>query len=254
MSLFRGEHPVLGDFDVEGTYLDAQAESGQWNFQPLRTSSLLPTQQYGVRLQVDNWFTGTANGAHSFGLGVTGDRTVAGVGTDLNDAYIRATGSNYALNTVNHIYRGVNVSIVNRSGGRVGELDGATFTADTRSGSTTTTIIGLIGQADVGDCQSGSTVLAADFTLRRQAATTPTTEAGIRIRNRSLGNQASCAIKVAGEDGTIVGFTRLIDASGTQKVLKVTSGKVTLAAIDISGTTYYVRASNAAVSVEANES
>ncbi len=253
MSLFRGEHPVLGDFDVDGTYLDAQAESGQWNFQPLRTSSLLPTQQYGVRLQVGNWFTGTANGAHSFGFGVTGDRTIAGVGTDLNDAYIRATGSNYALNTVNHIYRGVNVSIVNRSGGRVGELDGATFTADTRSGSTTTTIIGLIGQADVGDCQSGSTVLAADFTLRRQAATTPTVEAGIRIRNRSLGNQADAAIKVIGEDGTIVGFARLITAHGNQKTLKVTSSKITIASFDIAGTTYYLRCTSSAVSVENSE-
>ena len=217
------------------------------------------TQQYGHEYKCDYWFTGTAAGAHGWLLGLTGYRTVATVGADLNDAYIRISGNNTAVNQANYIMRGINLGLINRSPGVIGTLHGAAITAETRSGSTTGSAVGLYVMAEIGDTQAGSSNYGIDIALRRQAATNPTSEAGINVRQvQASGTVDSetwdAVLRVTSSNpNTTPAFTRFCDAGDTQYILTTTSGKVTLFKINIAGTAYYVRASASAVTVEANE-
>jgi hypothetical protein len=177
------------------------------------------------------------------GYGATGDS---------NDSIFKTSYNNYAVNDANFIMRGYNTTLFGRSPGVGGQMTCAAFTNDIRSGSTWATSIPLQVMADDGGAVT-DVQYVADFQIRRQGAVAPTEEGGIRIRNLSAGNQVPNAIKVTGLDAAIKGFERIIDARGAN-TLKETSGKVTLAAVVVGGTDYFIRASNAAVTVEVNES
>lgn len=186
-------------------------------------------------------------------LNITVNRpTGYGATGDSNDSIFKTSYNNYAVNDSNFIMRGYNTTLFGRSPGVGGQMTCAAFTNDIRSGSTWATSIPLQVMADDGGAVTALQYVA-DFQIRRQGAVTPTEEGGIRIRNLAAGNQVANAIKITGLDSSIKGFARIIDARGTNTLLE-TSGKVTLAAVVIGGTDYFVRASSSAVTVEANES
>jgi hypothetical protein len=196
--------------------------------------------------------TGGANQkTYDFTISVNRPATSPATG-DSNDSMIKGSYNTYATNDSNFIIRGINMTVFGRQG-VAGEFNCASFTNDVRSGQTATISIGLSAMSDQGGIISGVNY-AADFVMRRQGATVPTEEGGIRIRSLAAGNQIDTAIRVNGEDSSIVGFAHFADCSANQFTLKQTSGKVTLFKINIAGTVYYVRASTSAVSVEVNES
>lgn len=178
-----------------------------------------------------------------------------GASGDSNDSIFKTSYNNYAVNDANFIMRGYNTTLYGRSPGVGGHMYCASFTNDIRSGATWTTSIPLQVMCDNGGIVS-ATMYAADFVVRRQGATDPTEEGGIRIRNLTgtgnLGNELDCAIAVQAQTSAGTGFTRLINAQGTN-TLKETSSKVTLAAVYCAGAIAYVRVTTGAITVEANE-
>lgn len=195
--------------------------------------------------------TGGANQkTYDFTIAVNRPSTSPASG-DSNDSMIKGSYNNYATNDSNFIIRGINMTVFGRQG-VAGEFNCASFTNDIRSGQTATTSVAMYAMSDQGGIVSGVNY-AADFVMRRQGATVPTEEGGIRIRNLAAGNQVDSAIRVNGEDNSIVAFAHFADCSANQFTLKQTSSKVTLFKINIGGTVYYVRSSSSAVTVENSE-
>jgi hypothetical protein len=195
--------------------------------------------------------TGAARKAYALNIALNRSTAYPKTG-DSNDAIIKATYNNYAVNDANFIIRGINMTVFGRSPGVFGIANCASFTNDIRSGCTIATSIALSAMSDDGGIVTGVNY-AADFIVRRQGADAPTEEGAVRIRTLAACNQLPCAIRVNSEDTSIVGFARLIDVSANQYTLKQISGKVTLFKINIGGTAYYVRASTSAVTVEGTE-
>lgn len=172
---------------------------------------------YGLKLDSDEFFTG-GESQKSYMLGVFGDRPSGSVATlDSNDALIRASGNNYAANDANFIFRGINISINNRSGGVLGRIDN-NLGAQNKSGGTVGNILGLMVTAEnygsVTDMFGGIDVL-----LKNEAAVA-TLEYGIRIRNEnnSIGDAVAAAILVS-DTGANTGWDYVLDMNGSSVVV-----------------------------------
>ncbi|MDO8472420.1 MAG: hypothetical protein Q7T05_01235, partial [Dehalococcoidia bacterium] len=169
---------------------------------------------YGFDINPDEaFFTGGA-ATKSYLLSVRGDRPVASAATgDSNDALIKVSGSNYAANDTNFIFRGINQSITNRDGGTLGRLEGANISAQGKSGGTVNNILGQTITAEnygtVSDMFGG-----LDIVLKNEAAVA-TAEYGIRIRNEnnSIAGTVDAAIAVT-DTGANTGWDYIIDADG----------------------------------------
>ncbi len=166
---------------------------------------------YGVKIDSDTFFSGGA-AQKSYMLGVFGDRDAAYAATgDSNDALIRASGSNYAANDTNFVFRGININLTNRSGGILGRID-HNLGVQNKSGGTINNLLGLMVTAEnygtVSDMFGGLDVL-----LKNEAAVA-TTEFGIRIRNEnnSIAGTVDSAILIT-DTGANTGWTSLIKTS-----------------------------------------
>jgi hypothetical protein len=169
---------------------------------------------YGLKVTSDDdFFTGGA-ATKSYLFSVSGDRPSGSAATgDSNDALIRASGNNYAANDTNFIFRALNVSINNRSGGTLGRLEGANVGAQGKSGGTVNNILGMTITAEnygtVSDMFGG-----LDILLKNEAAVA-TTEYGIRIRNEnnSIADAVAAAILVS-DTGANTGWDYALDCNG----------------------------------------
>ncbi len=173
---------------------------------------------YGVKIAsndgaADTFFTGTA-ATKSYLLGVFGDREADYVATgDSNDALIRASGNNYAANDSNFIFRGLNTSIANRSGGTMGILEGAAIGAQGKSGGTVPTIRGLMVTSE--NYGTTATEFGGVDVLMKNEGAVATTEYGVRVRNEN--NSLATAIDAGymlSDTGANTGFTYGLDMNG----------------------------------------
>lgn len=206
---------VSGSVVAECTTQDIANVFGQAGenvvFTPTRTTD---AYDYGVQIQgASVFFTGGAS-QKSYLLELEGNRPVGSAATgDSNDALIRATANNYAVNDANFILRGVNVGVTNRGGGVLGILDNSLSTAN-RVGGTVTSQYALSVRSEnygtVSDLFGG-----IDVNLTNEAAVA-TTEFGIRIRNtnNSITGPVTSAIAIT-KSGVNTGFTYALDSLGT---------------------------------------
>jgi hypothetical protein len=208
-------------FDKDGNLYGVKAV-----ISPTRSSD---AYAYGFKIDAsDDFFTGGA-ATKSYLLYVGGDRPAGSAATgDSNDALIRASGNNYAENDTNFIFRGINISINNRSGGVLGRLEGGNIGSQGKSGGTINNIYGLTVTAEnygtVSDLFGG-----IDVILKNEAAVA-TTEFGIRISNQNNSIADAIAAGILFTDtGANTGFDYLIDGNGASVVvadMRMRSGMV----------------------------
>jgi hypothetical protein len=209
------------------------------------TRGVVSGYAYGLNIDGTNMLTGTA-ASKSYVVQISGDRETAAATGDSNDALLKITGNNYGACDTNFIFRGLNASINNRSGGVLGRIDHSLGTQG-KSGGTVGTILGLTITAEnygtVDDLFGG-----LDIVLKNEAAVA-TKEFGIRVRNEnnSIAGPVNAVIEIS-ETGANTGFTNLfvIDALGTIGAYASTGDAPALATGDImipvkiGATTYYL--------------
>jgi hypothetical protein len=205
---------------------------------------------YGVQINGDNFFVGTA-AAQSYLLLVEGDKTADYDSTgDAYSALAYFTGSNYAQNDTNYTYRGINCAISNRSGGTLGNMYGGNISISLKSGSGDITN-GIALQVDAQDLTSGTKTNfgGLDVAINREG-TAATEEFGIRVRTRGTINTAMNTVFRIDKGATDHGFVNLfnIESDGVDYV--ACQGDITVTTADkaipivLAGTTYYLTATD----------
>jgi hypothetical protein len=190
--------------------MTALDSDGRFTFTPERSED---DYAYGIKIAPDDtFFTGGA-AQKSYLLYVGSDRPVGSEASgDSNDALVRISGNNYAENDTAYIFRGINASINNRSGGVLGRLD-HNVSVQGKSGGTVGTLLGLMVTTEnygtVSDLFGGIDVL-----LKNEAAVA-TAEFGVRIRNEnnSITGPVAAALQIT-DTGANTGWTSLIKQSG----------------------------------------
>jgi hypothetical protein len=141
--------------------------------------------------------------------------TGSGATGDSNDAGIKVSYNNYAVNDANFIIRGVNVGITARSPGVLGILESANFGAQQKSGSTAATVRGLTVHPENYGSVTGE-IGGIDVMFHNEGASA-TLEYGIRIRNVDQSNvevTPPTAILIPTNAGNTKGWTYGIDLNG----------------------------------------
>jgi len=143
------------------------------------------TSGYENFLEIEGDITTTAAGAKTYGISVDMTRTAVMTGGDLDDAGIKVRVRNQAINLVaGPSLRGLDVQAKNDDTGTgvITNVYGGLISTQTDSGSTASTSKALeLNMTINGTVESELTGL--DLRMFRQAATEPTTERAMRIRN-----------------------------------------------------------------------
>lgn len=194
---------------ADGAGEDRRSQGELLKLVPTRSSE---SYAYGFKIDSDTFFIGGA-AQKSYLAGFFGDRPSGDAATgDSNDAIIRCSGNNYAANDANFIFRGINASINNRSGGTLGRMEHS-FGTQNKSGGTCPTVLGVMITAEnYGTC--ATTFGGADVLLKNEGAVA-TTEFGVRVRNEnnSLATKVGAAFLVT-DTGANTGFTYGVDVGG----------------------------------------
>ena len=193
--------------DVNGTdmFLVMSSTEGVLTFEPARVAG---GYCYGVDIAPDDTFFGGGAATKSYLLSVRSDRPSGSAATgDSNDALVKVSGSNYAANDTNFIFRSINATVTNRSGGTLGRLENS-ISVQGKSGGTVGTMLGATIKAEnygtVSDEFGG-----LDLIVTNEAAVA-TLEYGLRIRNvnNSIAGDVTSAILIT-KSGANTGFTNL---------------------------------------------
>lgn len=161
-------------------------------------------------------FTGGVN-QKTYGLFVNARRPLgSGATLDSNDAVVKGSYNNYAVNDANFIIRGMNFSASNRAGGVTGMLDNL-LGCSGKSGGTVTRIVGLTVSTENFGTVSG-VYGGIDIQLKNEGAVA-TEEYGLKIENinNSLGTAVGSAILVS-DTGANIGFTTGLNLNGATLV------------------------------------
>lgn len=168
---------------------------------------------YGINIDGDSALEVAGAAQKSYVVQISGDKSAtADVTGDSNDALLKISGNNYSQSDTNFIFRGLNASINNRSGGTLGKIEHSLGTQG-KSGGTVGTVLGLSVTAEnygtVSDLFGGIDVLL------KNESTVATVEFGIRLRNEnnSIAGTVADAILIT-DTGANTGWDDLIDASG----------------------------------------
>ena len=184
-------------------------------FAPVRSTSTLRGYAMGINIDGTKLLRGTTI-SKSYVVNIFGDKEEAYPATgDSNDAMLKISGSNYAVNDTNFIFRGLNCNVANRDPGELNLLTN-NISVSLKSGSTTLTAIGL-----QVDCQhqagtDNPTELGGlDVSLNFEGGEA-TEEYGIKVRTRGSVNVKVDSVFII-EKGTDYGFTNLFtfDAAAT---------------------------------------
>jgi len=178
---------------------------------------------YDYFVTIDGSATGVAGGAKTYGLYVTMDRPAgneSGSG-DLDDAGIKVRVETEAITTTTGtVLRAVDAEAkADNPDGTVTNLYGGLFTAksDTSAGEVDT-MVALSANVQ-NNAAVTTTLMSGDFRLMRQAATEPTSEYVLQVRNSSTsGSGADAAIYVNsdyGSSATTDSFDYGLDFSGS---------------------------------------
>jgi hypothetical protein len=196
-----------------------------------------------------------ATGPRRWVVGILADKTAGIITTGgCDDALLRIVGNNYVANETvagNHTsvynFRGINVSVNNRSGGVVAELDNI-ISIQGKSGGYVASAIGCqIHAENYGTVQGVFGGL--DVNVQNEAAVA-TLEYGIQIRNtnNSITGPVATLFNVL-KSGVNTGFTYFLklDAAATLGVVSATSTTITHKIPILIGSTPYWIAVTAAV-------
>jgi hypothetical protein len=160
-----------------------------------------------------------------------GDHDDAGIKIRMNN---KATG-----NATGTVLRGIDVNVKNDNpSGAITTLSGATFTAQTDTGSppagNVSTAYAVQGQITANAPVTDS-LIVADFRNFRQTATEPALEYGVQIRNgNTVGTGIDAGLLFKSEAATVGAFGYVIDMNGvgvTAADIRLSNGKV-IAATD----------------------
>ncbi len=239
--VMKNWNPVLNDEVALPDGLIAQVDVPML-FKDFKRRAESGSYYYGFKWDTDNFFTG-GDAVKQYYLYAEGDRSSGNGSTgDSNDAMLRLVHNNRATNDSNFIMRGLNVIVRGRSGGLLGYLEGELISVQNDSGHTASTV--RAAQFVTRSNASGATeVGGVEIFVSHQAADTPTTFYGLRIRNNDeTGNVAiNAAIDVDNSHANAKGFNYIIDASGTQLTEYDSGTKVCLFSFQgANATTYYV--------------
>jgi hypothetical protein len=186
-------------------------DDGFLTFAPARTDD---AYSYGVKFAPEDTFFVGGAATKSYLVYIGSNRPAGSEATgDSNDALLRMSANNYAENDENFIFRGINISMNNRSGGVIGRIDN-NIGVQGKSGGTIYNLLGLMVTAEnygtVEDLFGG-----IDILLKNEAAVA-TLEFGLRIRNEnnSIAGTVDSAILLT-DTGANTGWTSLIKQSGS---------------------------------------
>lgn len=202
---------------------------------------LAPTERrnedYSYMFRIDDGVGMMTGGVSqkSYVIGVSVTRPLGSAATlDSNDAIIKGSYSNYAVNDANFIMRGVNVGITNRDTGVVGMMNHL-LGCQGKSGTTAGKIVALTlvpeNYGTVTD-EFGALVLQM-----KNEGVVAILEYGLKIENlnNSLANKVTSAILVA-NSGVNTGFVTGLDLNGaslTNEIVMSNGTKVTVSGDDI---------------------
>jgi hypothetical protein len=191
------------------------ASNAEINWSPTRS-----TADYSYLFKIDDGGGSTSGqmtgGAaqKTYALGILVNRPTGAVATgDSNDAIIRGSYNNYALNDANFLVRGINTIVSNRSPGTLGMIDNLLSVAN-RSGATSPITRGLyVGVENYGTVANQFGGIWVD--LRNEAAVA-TLEYGVKVinTNNSLATAVDSAFLVA-DTGANVGFNVGLNLAGS---------------------------------------
>ncbi len=241
---------VVNRSSVDGVVLAKLYETGQQisaqnaRFNPVR-SSATSGREYGIFVEGSKFFTGTT-AAQTYLVMIeaekpaTADTTGDGYGGLL---YIK--GNNYAQNDTNYTFRGLNVSINNRSGGTLGNIYNTISLSLKQTSGNITNATAL--QIDAQDLTSGTktTFGGLDVAMNREG-TAATEEYGIRVRTRGTINTAMNTVFRIDKDATDHGFVNLFNIEIDAVDVISASGDLTFTTSDIlipvvfNTNTYYI--------------
>ena len=130
---------------------------------------------------------------------------------DSNDAMLRINFNNYAANDSNFIMRGINLSINNKSGGTMGQLEGINCGACNKSGGTTPSLLGMtVTPENYGTIST--TFGGIDVVLKNEGVQA-TTSFGIRIRNIEASGVGAIGAAVSVSNTSTYGFSYILDCT-----------------------------------------
>ena len=161
--------------------------------------------------------TGITNGAKTYGLYVSLTRPAGygSNGSDLDDAGIKVRVDSHATTTTaGTVLRGIDVEAkADNPGGTVSNIYGGDITAKSDTSAGSVNVMQAFGTNVQNNAAVTTTLRSADFRLFRQAATEPTTEQVVRIRNSSSsGTGCDCGLCFESDDsGATDDFDYIID-------------------------------------------
>lgn len=251
---FSGNLNANGGFDVDDVFV-VKNSTGQLVISGTADSD---AANYDNMILVDHDLIGLGTKDRVYGVDIEMTRP-AGYGTsngDHDDAGLKIRMINKAVtNTVGTVLRGVDVNVKNDNpSGSITMLSGATFTAQTDTGSppagNVSTAYAVQGQITANAPVTDS-LIVADFRNFRQTATEPTIEYGVQIRNgNTTGTGIDRGLSFASEAATVGAFGYGIDMNDAEvttadirlsqgeTIANTTDGTISLGgAVSISGAT-----------------
>ena len=213
-------------------------------FAPVR-SSATSGREYGVKIDGDNFFTGTT-AAQSYLLELSGDKETVSTG-DSYSALLHISGSNYAANDTSYTYRGLNCAISNRTDGTMGQMYGGNISISLKSGSGAINAEAIALQIDAQDLSAAAKGKfgGLDVAINREGLAA-TEEFGVRVRTRGTINTAMNTVFRIDKDATDHGFVNLFNIEADAVDYAACVGNVTVTSSDkvipivLGGTTYYL--------------
>ena len=220
----------------------------------VESAYMLPTRAVatgdasGFRMELDSLYTSSGTtGPRTYGLYITGTRDAAyalSIG-GCDDAALRISVTNEAINGEVYNFRGLNIRCANREDGVVGELSN-TITAFVDGTSTLTAVIKALAlEAYQESPDTPDEMGALDCCICREGGVA-TIEYGVQIRTRGTINTAvNTAIRIT-KDATDHGFINLFNIETDAVDFVSCVGNVTVTSADkaipivINGTTYYL--------------
>jgi hypothetical protein len=225
-----GATALSGGLTMDTDKFTVADTTGQVIISPVADADL---GSYDNWLAIESYLVGRGTKDRVYGLDIELTRP-AGYGTtngDHDDAGIKVRMTNKAVtNTFGTVLRGMDVIVKNDNpDGEITELSGATFTAKTDDGAGNTNVAVAMKAEVSADDQVTDTLIVGDFREFRQAATEPTTEGVLRVRNSSTtGTGADWGIQITSD------YSATLPTDDFDYAIDMNSADVTIADVRLS--------------------
>jgi len=204
-----GDDTVTGSFTVTGdTALgDAAGDTVTVTGDATIAGSRDATTGYDYFMTIDGEMTGIQNGAKTYGLYISMERPTGygSGGGDLDDAGLKIRVDSHAVTTTaGTTLRGADVEAkLDNPDGCTYNVYGGSFSAKSDTSAGVADLMVALTANTQNNAAVTTTLMAADLRLMRQAATEPTNEHVLQVRNSSTsGSGADSAIYVTSDYGS----------------------------------------------------